>query len=92
LQALENLDINQKKPGSNKTKMIFAQVFVASINDKLLLDKVWQQWIGCNLDHWPQRACWVGGGTGGNWLIEITVTAVRNTQSSSMKHYCSLTW
>ena len=26
--------------------------------------------------HWPQRAC-VGAALGGNWLIEVTVVAVR---------------
>jgi len=39
---------------------------------------VWNEWIGSNPDNWPQRAC-LGVSLGGNWLIEVTVTAVSET-------------
>ena len=40
------------------------------------MDNVWRQWIGNNPEHWPQRAC-LGVSLGGHWLIEVTVTAVK---------------
>ena len=76
-QALETLEQNLKELGSDKTKIISAYVFIADINDKPIMDKVWNEWIGDNPEHWPQRAC-LGVDLGGNWLIEITVTALRN--------------
>lgn len=75
-EALDNLEKNLKELGSDKTKIISAQLFIAHIEDKKLMDEVWNQWIGSDPKHWPQRAC-VGADLGGNWLIEIVVTAIR---------------
>jgi len=75
-QALSVLDDQLIKLGSDKTKIVSAQVFIANIDDKPIMDEVWNRWIGTNPDHWPQRAC-LGVDLGGNWLIEITVIAIR---------------
>ena len=75
-QALNVLDTNLAELGSDKTKIVSAQVFIANIDDKPIMDEVWRDWIGSNPDHWPQRAC-LGVDLGGHWLIEIVVTAVR---------------
>jgi len=77
-QALFTLDKNLQELGSDKTRILSAHVFIANINDKPVMDKVWNEWIGNNADHWPQRAC-LGVELGGNWLIEITVMAVRSS-------------
>jgi enamine deaminase RidA (YjgF/YER057c/UK114 family) len=76
LQALGSLEKNLVELGSDKSKIISAYVFIADINDKPTMDDVWGTWIGSNPNHWPQRAC-LGVDLGGHWLIEITVTAVR---------------
>lgn len=76
-QALATLDKNLSELGSDKTKIISANVFVANIDDKPSIDKIWNEWIGSNPAQWPQRAC-LGVDLGGNWLIEITVCAARN--------------
>jgi len=77
-QALGTLERNLAELGSDKTKIVSAYVFIANINDKPIMDEVWSDWIGINPEHWPQRAC-LGVDLGGHWLIEITVTAVRET-------------
>lgn len=77
LQALRSLEMNLADLGSDKFKIISAYVFIADINEKPIMDDVWRNWIGNNPKHWPQRAC-LGVDLGGHWLIEITVTAVRD--------------
>ena len=75
-QALDILDKNLTELGSSKTHIVSAQVYLANIDDKPVMDKVWRKWIGNNPQHWPQRAC-LGAGLGGHWLIEVTVTAIK---------------
>lgn len=76
-QALATLERNLIALGSAKSRIISANVFIADIGDKPLMDEVWNEWIGGDPAHWPQRAC-LGVDLGGNWLIEITVTALRS--------------
>ena len=76
-EALENLDKSLGQLDSDKTRLISAQVFIANIDDKAIMDSVWNPWIGNDPKHWPQRSC-LGVNLGGNWLIEIVVTAARN--------------
>ncbi len=75
-QALSKLESNLIELGSDKTSIVSAQVYIANIDDKPIMDQVWCEWIGSDPDNWPQRAC-LGVNLGGNWLIEVTVTAVR---------------
>ncbi len=76
-QALMMLENSLQELGSDKTRILSANVFIANIEDKPLMDAVWNSWIGNNPEYWPQRAC-LGVDLGGNWLIEITVMALRN--------------
>ena len=62
--------------GSDKTKILSAQVYIANMQDKPKMDEVWKEWIGKDPNNWPQRAC-LGVDLEGNVLIEVTVTAVR---------------
>ena len=78
LQALTTLESNLIELGSDKTRIASVQVFIANIDDKPVMDRVWREWIVSNPHHWPQRAC-LGVDLGGNWLIEVTVTAIRNS-------------
>lgn len=75
-ETLICLESNLIELGSDKSRIISANVFIANINDKPIMDKVWNEWIGSNPEHWPQRAC-LGVNLGGNWLIEVTVTAAK---------------
>ncbi|MBX2882323.1 MAG: RidA family protein [Granulosicoccus sp.] len=75
-QALAMLDRSLGELGSDKQKILSAQVFLAKIADKPVMDQVWLNWIGSDSERWPQRAC-LGVELEENYLIEITVVAVR---------------
>ncbi|GLR06577.1 RidA family protein [Vibrio hyugaensis] len=81
LQTIEN---NLIELGSDKTRIVSAQVYIADMKEKPKMDTAWCEWMGANPDHWPQRAC-LGVDLEGDVLIEITVTAVRTEPSSDFK-------
>ncbi|KXX67076.1 Rid family hydrolase [Flammeovirga sp. SJP92] len=74
-ETLQIIDDNLKELHSNKHQIVSAQVYLANIKDKPVMDEIWKKWIGDNPDHWPQRAC-LGVDLEGDVLIEISVTAV----------------
>ena len=74
--TLDTIQENLVELGSDKTKIVSAQVYIADMNEKQLMDAVWCDWFGDNPQNWPQRAC-LGVDLEGDVLIEITVTAVR---------------
>ncbi|EDL70475.1 RidA family protein [Vibrio campbellii] len=74
--TLRTIADNLRELGSDKTRIVSAQVYIANMKDKPLMDEVWCEWMGDNSDHWPQRAC-LGVDLEGDVLIEVTVTAVR---------------
>ncbi|WP_038195778.1 RidA family protein [Vibrio nigripulchritudo] len=74
--TLDTIQSNLNELGSDKTQIVSAQVYIANMADKPLMDKVWCDWMGENPEHWPQRAC-LGVDLEGDVLIEVTVTAVR---------------
>jgi enamine deaminase RidA (YjgF/YER057c/UK114 family) len=76
LLTLETIQQNLLELGSDKTQILSAQVYIANMADKPVMDAVWQQWLGDDPQHWPQRAC-LGVDLEGEVLIEVTVTAVR---------------
>ena len=67
-------DESLEELGLDKSRLLSAQVFIANIDDKPVMDEVWNEWIGAGPANWPQRAC-LGVDLGGHWLIEVTVTA-----------------
>ncbi len=75
--TLDTIQANLVELGSDKTRIVSAQVYIANMVEKKLMDSVWKSWFGKNPDHWPQRAC-LGVNLEGDVLIEITVTAVRS--------------
>ncbi len=40
-QTLESIDVNLAELGSDKTKIVSAQVYISNINDKSAMDEVW---------------------------------------------------
>ena len=75
--TLDTIHQNLQELGSDKSHIVSAQVYIADMNLKPQMDKIWCQWIGNNSAHWPQRAC-LGVALEGDVLIEVTVTAVRS--------------
>ncbi|MCL1046313.1 RidA family protein [Shewanella electrodiphila] len=74
--TLDTIQDNLVELGSDKTRIVSAQVFITNMNSKQAMDSVWCDWFGDNPQDWPQRAC-LGVDLEGDVLIEITVTAVR---------------
>ena len=74
--TLKTIENNLKEMGSDKTRILSAQVCIANMQDKPKMDEVWKKWIGEDSSNWPQRAC-LGVNLEGDVLIEVTVTAVR---------------
>jgi len=79
--TLETIEANLRELGSDKFSIVSAQVFIAHMSDKPAMDAVWCAWIGDDPAHWPQRAC-LGVDLAGGDLIEVVVTAVRNSGSA----------
>ncbi|WP_256871044.1 RidA family protein [Shewanella sp. Scap07] len=75
-QTLATIEQNLAELGSDKTRIVSAQVYISDMKDKPVMDQLWCDWLGDDPQHWPQRAC-VGVALEGDVLIEITVTAVR---------------
>lgn len=73
-RCLAVLDKNLAEAGTDKTRLVSAQVFLADMTTKSRFDAVWNEWVGSDPDHWPQRAC-VGAPLAGHCLVEIIVVA-----------------
>ncbi len=76
-QALEQLDANLDKAGTDRTRLLSATVYITDMSGKSILNEVWDGWIGP--DHWPQRAC-VEVGLEGDTLVEIVAIAARQEE------------
>jgi enamine deaminase RidA (YjgF/YER057c/UK114 family) len=72
--TLDAIDKNLADAGTDKTKLISVQIFLADMSQKDGMDTVWNDWIGADWQNWPQRAC-VGAPLAGDTLVEIVVTA-----------------
>jgi len=80
--TLATIAQNLVELGSDKYSIVSAQVYIADMQAKPLMDKVWCEFFGDNPQHWPQRAC-LGVNLEGDVLIEITVTAVRPAEAAN---------
>jgi enamine deaminase RidA (YjgF/YER057c/UK114 family) len=76
-QCLAALDKSLAEGGTDRTRILSAQIFLADMATKNEMDEVWNAWIGPNSEHWPQRAC-VGAPLADGCLVEIIFTAARN--------------
>jgi len=72
--SLEAIEKNLNEAGSDKTRMLSVQIFLADMSQKDAMDEVWNAWIGPDWQTWPQRAC-VGAPLAGSTLVEIVVKA-----------------
>ncbi len=72
--ALAAIEANLAEAGSDRTRLLSVQIFLADLSQKAAMDDVWNDWIGPDWRNWPQRAC-VGAPLAGDTLVEIVVTA-----------------
>ena len=80
--TLDTIQANLLELGSDKTRIVSAQVYLANMADKAIMDRIWRNWLGLNPEHWPQRAC-LGVALEGSVLIEVVVTAVRSIEPTT---------
>ena len=73
-QSLQMLEDHLLAAGSARTHLLSVQVILSDIADRAAFDVHWQQWIGPNPEHWPQRACFASGLAPG-LLVELVVVA-----------------
>lgn len=75
--ALATIEKNLEQLGSDRTRLISATVYLIDLaGTKAEMDTVWDEWIGSNPAHWPQRAC-VQAGLATDNRVEIVVIAAR---------------
>jgi len=73
-QALGSIDQSLRTLGLSKENIALVVVYLADMAEKARFDEVWNEWMGPDPDHWPQRAC-VGATLAGHCLVEIIVVA-----------------
>ena len=75
-RAFKNLDRVLAEAGTDKKSLISVTVMLNDIQNKPLMDEVWNTWIGEDSGNWPDRSCFGVNLHAGN-CIEIRVVAVR---------------
>jgi len=74
--ALALIDNNLRDAGSDRTRLLSVQIFLADIGDKEEMNEVWCDWIGSDWQNWPQRACVQAGLSRGTRVEVVVVAAV----------------
>lgn len=72
-QVLEAIDALLARAGSDKSKILRAQIFLADMADFPAMNSVWDEWVV--RDHTPPRATVQAALAKPAWKIEIVVTA-----------------
>ncbi len=73
-QIVDKLDRYLAAAGTDKTRLVSAQLFVTDLNLKGEMNAVWTAWLGNDL---PTRATVGVADLGPGILIEIVVTAIK---------------
>ncbi|TAH50305.1 MAG: RidA family protein [Betaproteobacteria bacterium] len=72
-QVLASIDALLARVGSDKSKILMAQIFLADLKDFAAMNEVWDAWVVPG--HTPPRATVLAGMIKPEWKIEIVVTA-----------------
>lgn len=72
-QVLDAIDALLARAGSDKTKILRAQIFLADLADFPAMNLVWESWVTAG--HTPPRATVQAALARPEWKIEIVVTA-----------------
>ncbi len=74
-EVLAKIDDRLAQCGSDKSKLLFATIYLTDITLKPAMNTVWTKWLG-DLKR-PARACVGGNELEPNVLVEIVVTAAK---------------
>lgn len=72
-QVLASIDTLLERAGSNKTKILMAQIFLADVADFTAMNAVWDAWVVPGST--PPRATVQAALARPEWRVEIVVTA-----------------
>lgn len=72
-QVLAEVEKWLTKAGSNKSRILMAQIYLADMADYAEMNRAWDKWVAPN--HTPPRACVEAKLANPNWKVEIVVTA-----------------
>ncbi|HTN64835.1 MAG TPA: RidA family protein [Burkholderiaceae bacterium] len=72
-EVLANIDRLLNEAGSDKTRILMCQVFLADIKDSADMNAVWDAWVADG--HAPPRATVEAKLARTEWLVEMVVTA-----------------
>jgi enamine deaminase RidA (YjgF/YER057c/UK114 family) len=73
-QSFAMLDMHLTEALSARTHILSLQVILTDMKHLGTFDALWQDWIGPDPAHWPQRACYQSALTPG-LLVELIATA-----------------
>ena len=74
-QVLAAIDALLARAGTDKTRILMAQIFLADIADFPAMNEVWDGWVAAG--HTPPRATVQARLARPEWKVEIVVTAAR---------------
>lgn len=74
-QVLASIDALLARAGSDKSKILMAQIFLADLNDFAAMNAVWDAWVVPGQT--PPRTTVLAGMIKPAWKVEIVVTAAR---------------
>ncbi|MET0583212.1 MAG: RidA family protein [Pseudoxanthomonas sp.] len=72
-QVLESIDALLAQAGSDKSKILHAQIFLPDLGDFAAMNEVWEAWVVPG--HTPTRATVQAALANPKWKIEVVATA-----------------
>lgn len=72
-QVLESIDGLLAQAGSDKSKILHAQIFLPDLGDFAAMNEVWEAWVVPG--HTPTRATVQAALANPKWKIEVVITA-----------------
>lgn len=72
-QVLASIDALLARAGTDKSKILMAQIFLADLSDFAAMNAVWDAWVVSG--HTPPRATVQAKLARAEWKIEIVITA-----------------
>ena len=72
-QVLAEIDALLAKAGTDKTRILRAQIFLADMDDFTGMNQAWDEWVAAG--HTPPRATVHAALARPEWKVEIVVTA-----------------
>lgn len=72
-ETIAKLETYLAEAGSDKTKLLFATIYISDLSLKAPMSEVWKEWIPAQ--NMPARATICASDLGGNTLIEIVAVA-----------------